>query len=186
MIIVVSGLPRSGTSMMMKMLEETDIPILTDKIREADEDNIKGYYEDERVKQLHQDNTWISEAENKAVKVISYQLRHLPSGHVYKIIFMKRNITEILASQRKMMQRRGEPQDDVSETVMANIFHKHLNETDQWLNKQPNMKILYINYNETLYNPETTAEQVAKFLEQDLDIEKMIQIVDSRFYRQRK
>ena len=96
MIIVVSGLPRSGTSMMMKMLEAAKIPVLTDEQREADMDNLKGYYEDERAKTLHKDNSWIDEAEEKAVKVISYQLPHLPPHHDYKIIFMQRKILEVL------------------------------------------------------------------------------------------
>lgn len=186
MIIVVSGLPRSGTSMMMKMLETTKIPVLTDEIREADEDNLKGYYEDERAKTLHKDNNWISEAEGKAVKVISYQLPHLPPKHEYRIIFMERKIEEVLASQRKMMQRRGEPEDDIPDSVMAGIFQKHLTETNEWLNEQPNIKTLYISYNETLEDPETSAEQIAAFLGRDLDIEKMMQIVDPKLYRQRK
>ncbi len=138
MIIVVSGLPRSGTSMMMKMLEATKIPVLTDDIREADMDNLKGYYEDERAKTLHKDNSWITEAEGKAVKVISFQLPHLPKGHQYRILFMERKIEEVLASQRKMMQRRGEPEDDVPDTVMASIFQKHLGEVGEWLSEHQN------------------------------------------------
>jgi broad-specificity NMP kinase len=186
MIIIVSGLPRSGTSMMMKMLEATNIPILTDKIREADEDNLEGYYEDERAKTLHKDNSWISDAENKAVKVISYQLPHLPHGHQYRILFMERKIEEVLASQRKMMERRGEPQDNVPDNVMSSVFKKHLVEVDEWLKKQDNIKTLYISYNETLEDPETTSEKVVVFLQRDLDIEKMMQIVNPKLYRQRK
>lgn len=186
MIIVVSGLPRSGTSMMMKMLEATKIPVLTDEIREADEDNLRGYYEDERAKTLHKDNSWISEAEDKAVKVISYQLPHLPPEHQYKVIFMERKIEEVLASQKKMMQRRGEQEDDVPDSIMAGIFQKHLDEVSEWLDEQPNIKTLYISYNETLDDPETSAEQIAEFLGEDLDIEKMMQVVDPKLYRQRK
>ena len=186
MIIVVSGLPRSGTSMMMKMLEASCVSVLTDAIREADEDNLKGYYEDERAKTLHKDNSWIGEAEEKAVKVISYQLFHLPPEHEYRIIFMQRKIEEVLASQHKMMQRRGECQNDVSDQLMANIFQKHLDEIDEWLNKQKNIRTFYINYNETLNDPETSVEKIAEFLELDMDIEKMMQVVDPKLYRQRK
>ena len=186
MIIVVSGLPRSGTSMMMKMLEATGISVLTDEIREADEDNLKGYYEDERAKTLHKDNSWISEAEGKAVKVISYQLPHLPPDHQYRILFMERKIEEVLASQRKMMERRGESQDDVPDSAMAAIFQKHLDETDAWLKNKSNIKTLYISYNETLDDPEKTSEKISEFLGQELDIEKMMQVVDHRLYRQRK
>ena len=186
MIIVVSGLPRSGTSMMMKMLEATNITILTDKIREADEDNIEGYYEDERTKTLHKDNSWISDAEGKAVKVISYQLPHLPPNHHYSIIFMERKIEEVLASQRKMMDRIGEPQNDVSDKVMSSIFKKHLNEVYSWLKKQHNIKTLYVSYNETLNDPETTAEKIEKFLQRNLNVEKMMHVVNPKLYRQRK
>ena len=185
MIIIVSGLPRSGTSMMMKMLEATGIDVLSDDVREADEDNLKGYYEDERVKQLHEDNSWIREAENKAIKVISYQLQHLPSEYIYKVIFMQRSIREVLASQRKMMQRRGELQDDVSDNLMSKIFQKHLEETEHWIKVQPNMKTIYISYNETLDDPKKTSEKISDFLGAELDVEKMVQIVDPRLYRQK-
>lgn len=186
MIIVVSGLPRSGTSMMMKMLEAAKIPVLTDEKREADMDNLKGYYEDERAKTLHKDNSWIDEAEDKAVKVISYQLPHLPPHHDYRVIFMERKIMEVLASQRKMMERRGEPEDDIPDQVMANIFQKHLDETDEWLKKQSNIRTLYISYNGTLDDPETSAEKIVEFLGLELDIEKMMQVIDPSLYRQRK
>lgn len=186
MIIVVSGLPRSGTSMMMKMLDAAGIPVLTDEIREADEDNLRGYYEDERAKSLHKDNTWIKEAEGKVVKVISYQLPNLPPDHQYMILFMERRIEEVLSSQRKMIERRGEPQDDVPDEVMAAIFVKHLEDTAEWLSNQSNIKTLYLSYNETLEDPEKTSEKVSEFLGRPLDIEKMMQVVDPKLYRQRK
>lgn len=172
--------------MMMRMLNSTNIPVLTDEKRTPDQDNLKGYYEDERAKTLHRDNSWIAEAEDKAVKVISYQLPHLPPGHSYKIIFMQRKIEEILASQHKMMQRRGEPQDEVPDEVMAEIFNKHLGEIKDWLEEQDNIETKFISYNKTIEDPETTAEQIAEFLDKDLDIEKMMHVVDPKLYRQRK
>lgn len=186
MIIVVSGLPRSGTSMMMKMLEATGIDVLTDDVREADEDNLKGYYEDERVKKLQKDNRWIREAENKAIKVISYQLRYLPPDYKYFLIFMQRSITEVLASQRKMLQRRGELQDDVPDNLMSGIFRKHLDETDRWLKEQSNIDTIYISYNETLKDPKKTAEKISAFFGTELDIRKMVKTVDPKLYRQRE
>ena len=186
MIIVVSGLPRSGTSMMMKMLEATGIDVLTDDVREADEDNLKGYYEYEKVKRLQKDNSWISEAENKAIKVISYQLRYLPPEYNYSIIFMLRSIKEVLASQQKMMQRRGEQKNDVPDFLMSSIFRKHLDEIERWMKEQSNMKTIYISYNETLDDPKKTAEKISDFLGTKLDIGKMMKIVDPELYRQRK
>jgi hypothetical protein len=186
MITVVSGLPRSGTSLMMKILEAGGKTVLTDNLTSADEDNLKGYYEDERVKALHKDNAWISESESQVVKVISYLLKYLPEGHEYKVIFMERNIPEVLASQKKMMQRRGEPIDDVPDEVMTVIFQKHLDETIDWLGQQRNMQTLFISYNDSLDAPKATVEKVNSFLGGGMDIEKMIQVVDPSLYRQRK
>lgn len=171
---------------MMKILEAGGQKVLTDDIREADEDNLKGYYEDERVKILHEDNTWISEAEGQVVKVISYQLKHLPKGHDYRIIFMERKIPEILASQKKMMIRRGEPSDDVPDELMTSIFQKHLDETYAWLSENHNMRVLFINYNESLRDPEPTVKKVNDFMGGELDTAKMMTIVDPSLYRQRK
>ena len=170
----------------MKILEAGGKQILTDNLRTPDEDNLKGYYEDERVKALPQDNAWIGEAEGQVVKVISYLLKHLPEGHEYRIIFMERKITEILASQKKMMQRQGESTDDVPDEVMMGVFKKHLDETYAWLSNQPSMQVLYISYNDSLDKPEDTAEKVNSFLGGEMDIEKMMQVVDPSLYRQRK
>ena len=186
MITVVSGLPRSGTSMMMKMLDAGGVPVLTDEKREADEDNLRGYYEDERVKHLREDASWMKEADGKAVKVISYLLRYLPEGYSYKIIFMERKIPEVLASQKKMMKRRGEPTEEVPDDVMAGIFERHLAEIDEWLGEQPDIETIHVSYNETLDDPETSAERVVAFLGGGLDIEKMMQVVDPKLYRQRR
>ena len=93
---------------------------------------------------------------------------------------------EVLASQRKMMERRGEIEDDIPDQIMANIFQKHLDETDEWIKKQSNIRTLYISYNGTLDDPETSAEKIAEFLGLELDIEKMMQVVDPSLYRQRK
>ena len=89
-VTIVSGLPRSGTSMMMKMLEAGGIELLIDRVRVADADNPKGYYEFERVKQIETDQAWLPEAQGKAVKMISALLRHLPADCRYRIIFMER------------------------------------------------------------------------------------------------
>ena len=125
-ITIVSGLPRSGTSMMMKMLEAGGMQVLTDHIRTADEDNPKGYYEFERVKQIEHDQAWLPDAQGKVVKMISALLKHLPSSYTYKVIFMRRNIDEILASQKQMLIRRGEPTDVVSDEKLTELFDRHI------------------------------------------------------------
>src|SRR6185369_5935200 len=114
-VIIVSGLPRSGTSMMMSMLVAGGIKAMTDSIRTADEDNPKGYFELEKVKELEKDHLWLSDAAGKAIKIISALLKHLPREYPYKTIFMRREMKEILASQRQMLIRRGEATDTISD-----------------------------------------------------------------------
>ena len=185
-VTVVSGLPRSGTSMMMKMLEAGGIPPLTDEIREADTDNPKGYYEFERVKKLDEgDIAWLDEAQGKAVKVISALLKYLPQGYTYKVIFMRRKMEEILASQRQMLVRRGEPTDAVSDEELKELFAKHLAQIQDWVDEQPNVDVLYVSYNEAVEDPPEQARRVNHFLGDTLDVESMVAVVDQVLYRQR-
>lgn len=186
-IVVVSGLPRSGTSMMMKMLEMGGIPPLTDEIREADADNPRGYYEFERVKKLEKgDTAWLPQAEEKAVKVISALLKHLPDSHAYKVIFMQRHMPEILASQRKMLVHRGEDAESMDDERMAQLFASHLADVEQQLAQRENMDVLYVHYSEALQDPQAAAEQVAEFLGRELDVERMVGVVDPKLYRNRQ
>ena len=185
-IVVVSGLPRSGTSMMMKMLEAGGIPPMTDKIRTADDDNPKGYYEFERVKKLKEDDTaWLDEAQGKAVKVISALLTYLPASYNYNVIFMERAFAEVLASQRKMLVNRGEDPDKVSEEELTQLFQKHLNQVMSWIESQPNVHYLGVNYNLMLQEPDPYVEQINKFLGDSLEVKDMVGVVDPKLYRQR-
>jgi hypothetical protein len=184
-ITIVSGLPRSGTSMMMKMLEAGGMPILTDRIRTADEDNPKGYYEFEQVKKIASDQAWLADAEGKVVKMISALLKHLPPTYTYKIIFMRRTMEEVLASQRQMLIRRGEPADAISDEQMAAMFEKHLGWIEGWLAMQPNMDVLYVPYDEVMADSTTQAQQINEFLDGTLDVAKMVGVVDPSLYRQR-
>ncbi|MEZ4594094.1 MAG: sulfotransferase domain-containing protein [Chloroflexota bacterium] len=186
-VTIVSGLPRSGTSMMMKMLEAGGIPPLTDKVRTADDDNPKGYYEFERVKQMDKgDTAWMAEAQGKSVKVISQLLRHMPSDYEYKIIFMRRNMAEILASQKKMLINRGEDPNQASDEEIASLFEKHLSNVMNWMNSQPNVSVLYVHYSDMLTNPEPQVAQINQFLGGHLNTEAMAQVVDPNLYRNRK
>jgi len=185
-IVVVSGLPRSGTSMTMKMLEAGGLEIMTDGLRTADEDNPKGYYELEKVKNLHRDSdkSWLREARGKAIKVISYLLRSLPPDHSYKVLFMDRNPQEILASQQKMLDRRGETS-DISDQRMREIFEKDLREVRFLLKRRPWFETLEMKYRDALENPAENARRMADFLGLDLDIEKMAAVADKSLYRNR-
>jgi sulfotransferase family protein len=183
-ITIVSGLPRSGTSMMMRMLAAGGIEPLIDNIRTPDEDNPKGYFEFEKVKQIEKDQTWLEDAKGRVVKMISALLRHLPAHYNYRVIFMRRNMSEILASQRQMLVRRGEPTDKVGDDKMADMFKKHVAQVEAWLASQPNIKVLYISYNDVLASPSTHIQSINRFLGGDLNVEAMAGVVDRALYRQ--
>lgn len=186
-IVLVSGLPRSGTSMMMKMLQAGGIPPLTDALREADRDNPKGYFEFERVKQLDKgDVAWLPQAEGKAVKVISALLEHLPSDYDYKVLFMERHMPEILASQRKMLVHRGEDAGSMDDERMAELFDKHVAKIKSWLDQQPNFAVLNVHYSDVLDDPEAQALRVCNFLASNLNHEAMAEVVDPDLYRNRR
>jgi hypothetical protein len=185
-ITIVSGLPRSGTSMTMKMLEAGGISPLTDHIRTPDDDNPKGYYEYERVKKLKEgDTAWLPDASGKAVKIIAALLMHLPSDYEYRVLFMRRNLDEILASQSKMLRNRGE-ESNVDDATMATLFTKHLQQVRAWMNSQPNLVYLDLDYNAMVNDPAKYARHINQFLDGRLDEESMVAVVDPSLYRQRK
>jgi hypothetical protein len=186
-ITVVSGLPRSGTSMMMKILEAGGIPPLTDQLRVADSDNPRGYYEFERVKQLDKgDIAWVPEAKGKVVKVISALLKHLPAGYDYRVLFVRRHMAEILASQRKMLVNRGEDPDKMDDAQMAALFEKHVKQVEQWLAEQRHIAVLYVHYSDILSEPLAQISRINEFLGGHLDTEKMAQAIDPSLYRNRQ
>ena len=184
-IIVVSGLPRSGTSMMMKMLVEGGLSAVIDNIRTADEDNPKGYFELEKVKQLDKDNSWIGDCQGKVIKIISMLLKPLPSEYNYKIIFMRRKMEEILASQRQMLIRRGQPTNTVADDKMAEMFNKHLKDIESLIDSRPNMECLYVSYNEVLENPLGRIDRINDFLDGQLNRPAMFEVVDKTLHRQK-
>lgn len=186
-IIVVSGLPRSGTSMMMKMLEAGGLPILTDNLREADANNPKGYYEFERVKELpNGDYGWIPEAGGKVVKIVTGLIMELPSDHKYRVVFMQRAMKEVLASQKKMLGRLGQQDDKIEDDKMKKIYQEHLKQVNAWIAKQPNIEVLYVNYNTMLDNPLESLQKVNEFLGGGMDVNALAGVVDRELYRERK
>lgn len=183
-ITIVSGIPRSGTSMMMSMLEAGGIRTVTDNIRKPDENNPKGYYEFERVKEIKRDNSWLEECCGKAVKMISELLFYLPDNREYRIIFMQRNMNEILASQRAMLSRLGKKGANLDDTEMSDSFGKHIMRVDKWLSEQ-NHDVLKIGYGDVIRSPKENAAKVNRFLNHRLDISKMVEVVDQTLHRQR-
>ena len=188
-VTVVSGLPRSGTSMLMRMLEAGGMPLLTDGTRGADDDNPKGYFEFERVKHLADDREWVGLAVGKAVKVISFLLAELPPDRAYRVIFMRRALSEVLASQRAMLVRRGiavaDADADADDRRMGALYRRHLWQTERWLAVQPNMRVLYVEHRDALARPDETARSVAGFLGGGLDAGAMAAAVDPSLYRHR-
>jgi hypothetical protein len=184
-IVVVSGLPRSGTSMAMKMLEVGGLAVVTDGLRTADEDNPKGYYEDERVKDLYQpgDKTWLRASRGKVIKIISFLLKRLPDDNNYKVLFMHRSLREIVASQNTMLARRGEKNDTPDDRAVA-LLEEQVRDARFFL-RRPQFEVLELNYRETLDGPRPLALRMAGFVGEALDVEKMTQVVDVQLYRNR-
>jgi hypothetical protein len=183
-ITIVSGLPRSGTSLMMQMLDRGGMEVVTDDIRTADEDNPKGYYEFEKVKKIKEDSSWLKNTRGKVFKMVSMLLYDLPSDEKYKIIFMKRNMKEILASQRKMLERLNK-ESDTDDDEMGELLTVHLNKTYNWLDQQEHIDVYYISYNDLMENPLKQAETINQFLGMKLDAEKMAEVIDKSLYRNR-
>ena len=185
MITIVSGLPRSGTSLMMQMLDAGGLPVLSDGKREADTDNPKGYLEWERVKQLPKDPSLIAEAEGKVVKVISQLILSLPSGHEYRVILMQRPLPEVLKSQDEMLRRRGNADSTTDTSVIEEAFQGHLIEVNKWLAGKANVQVARVHYHRVLREPKAVAGEIAAFLRVPLDIEAMVRQVDRNLYRNR-
>lgn len=185
-VVVVSGLPRSGTSMMMQMLAAGGVPVIADDLRQADESNPQGYYELERVKELDKggDTGWIRDARGHAVKIIAYLLRFLPQDLNYRVVFMLRDLDEVLASQAKMLVARGENSESEDER-MRRLFAGHLAQSRRLLRDRSCFQSVELQYGAVLSDPEAAARRVADFLGQGLNIRAMTAVVDPDLYRNR-
>ena len=184
-ITIVSGLPRSGTSMMMQVLESGGMKVVTDNIRKANEDNPHGYYEYERVKKIKEDTGWLKEARGSVFKMVSQLLYDLPSGENYKVIFMKRKMNEILASQSKMLERMGSGKDSTSDEKMGEFFDKHLSKIIDWIEGRKYIDVLYIDYNDLLINPDEHIKTLNRFLNYKLNEEEAVKVIDRSLNRNR-
>ncbi len=185
MITIVSGLPRSGTSLMMQMLEKGGMPILTDGVRKPDDNNQNGYYEYEKVKGLMKDNSWLDEAEGKVVKVISGLLSFLSDNHEYKIILMRRDIEEVLSSQAKMLERLGTSQ-KVDPGILKMTFEKQFEMVRTMMLKKENMQFVEISYRDLVLAPENEIKKINGFFGNIFNQEIMITAIDKTLYREKK
>ena len=186
-IVIVSGLPRSGTSMMMRMLDGGGLPIMTDQLRTADVDNPKGYYEYERVKDLERetDKSYVKAGRGKALKVISWLLKDLPDDNRYRIVFMRRDLSEVIASQNKMLKHRGEV-DNSDDKMMIDAYMNHLASVRILSRKRDNFEMLEVRYDQAVADAAAAAKTVNAFLGGKLDEEKMREAVDKELYRNKK
>lgn len=183
-ITVVSGLPRSGTSMMMKMLEAGGMKVLEDNIRVADQDNPRGYFEYERVKALPEgDTSWLADAVGKVVKIVTYFIPYLPDTYHYNIVFMHRAMPEILASQLAMLSNRGKNPDEVDMEMMTNVFEKHVRQVDEWVKKQKNVRRIDVWHGDLMSDPVPQIIRINDFFNGVLDMNRMHQVIDPNLYR---
>ena len=185
LITIVSGLPRSGTSMMMQMLAAGGMVVLSDNIRQADEDNVKGYLEFEPVKRTKHDASWLGWAAGKAVKMVYLLLADLPTDYQYGVIFMQRPYAEVAASQDIMLSRRGEKGAGLAADKLAEVFDLQLAKTRDWLAGQPNFEVLYVDYHAVIEDPLKQSQQVCDFIRRQLDVMSMTNAVEPALYRQR-
>ena len=185
-VTIVSGLPRSGTSMMMQMIDKGGMPALKDEIRVADEDNPKGYYEFEPVKKTKEDPSWLERAGGKVVKMVYRLLYDLPSGYSYRVVYMRRKLEEVVASQNVMLERSGKEGGGLGDDKLLGVFRAEIDKSNKWLADQPNFEILYVNYNEMLKDPAPLVTKLNEFLGGNLSTEAMMGVVDPTLYRQKR
>ena len=184
-VAIVSGLPRSGTSMMMRMIAAGGVPVLGDGLRAADEDNPLGYFEYEPVKATRRDAGWVAGARGKVVKIVHALLTALPDGYRYRVVMMHRDLDEVLASQAKMLARGGHADGAAPPHVLKRAYASQLRELDRWLDERPQFERLDVHYDEVVADPAGQAERVAAFLDLGGRSGAMAAAVDSTLYRNR-
>lgn len=183
-VLVVSGLPRSGTSLMMQMLSAGGVPVLTDNKRPPDESNPYGYYEYEAAKRLYQGHSeWMGQARGHAVKIISHQLKHLPADYDYRVIFMRRDVAEIVASQKTMLERMGTLPVSFDAEQLVREYDQHLIYITRWLGEQPNFRVHPVSHRQLIQDSPATIDVLCEFLDLPVDASAMHRVIDPQLYR---
>ena len=185
-VIVVSGLPRSGTSMLMNMLAAGGMPVFVDDQRQADLDNLKGYFEHERVKDLETDpdRSWLRQARGKAVKVVSHLLRHLPPDNRYLVLLATRDLREVLASQNLMLDRLNQA-NPVADDKALRLYQRHLQNVHSLAGVRSNFRLLEVPYTEVIGAADDWSQKISTFVGRNLDHVRMAGVVDASLYRNR-
>jgi predicted AlkP superfamily phosphohydrolase/phosphomutase/tetratricopeptide (TPR) repeat protein len=186
-VVVVSGLPRAGTSMIMQMVLAGGLPVLTDGLRDADADNPRGYLEFEAVKELYKNADWLKEAKGKAVKIVAPLLPYLPDGFEYRVILIERHLDEILESQAQMLIRRGESLNDTPgrRTRLKEEYSRVIEKVRRFLLGRPGTQALFLRRDDVLGDPRAAAIAINRFLGGHLAIAPMADAVDPALHRQR-
>ena len=162
MITVVTGLPRSGTSLAMQMIEAAGIPLFTDNARPADESNPRGYFESELVKTITRDQSWIGQAEGRAIKVVIPLVVSLPLDRDLRVILMLRRIDEVIASQARMMKRMGKK--SMAPETLQPVFQSQVERSLSWL-QQHHVNSLKLQFIDLIRSPLHHARQIVSFVE---------------------
>ncbi|MFO0915028.1 MAG: sulfotransferase family protein [Pirellulales bacterium] len=181
--VVVSGLPRSGTSMMMQMLAAGGLPVLSDGVREPDHDNPRGYYELEAVKRTRQDPSWLTGSEGKVVKIIHALITDLPTDRPYRVVMMRRKAEVVLKSQAAMLERLGNAGADLAPERLAEIYEQQLQQVMDYMNRQSCFEFIEVWYGAIVEYTRTQVERIDRFLSGELDIEAMVAAVDPSLRR---
>ena len=171
--------------MMMRLLELGGMSVLKDEQRVADDDNPNGYYEFEAVKQTAEDSSWLQGSEGSAVKMVYRLLYDLPEDRNYRVLFMRRNLDEVLASQQVMLNRHGVA-DKVSDAQMMKLFRAEIDSFYKWVKGKPHIELIDVDYNQMLADPHKELLEINAFLGDALDVERMLGGVDASLYRNRK
>jgi tetratricopeptide (TPR) repeat protein len=183
-VTVVAGLPRTGTSMMMQMLAAAGVPAYTDRQRAPDEDNPRGYFEHEQATRLHRDASWMPEARGKAVKIVAHLLPYLPAGEEYRLIFMHRDLREVVASQTAMLKRLGRKGGGVADARLMRTYTQQLVRLQTWLRRRAEIPVLAVSYADALENPRAVAERLARFLGEPFDAQAAAGAIEPALRRQ--
>ncbi|MEL6311153.1 MAG: tetratricopeptide repeat protein [Pseudomonadota bacterium] len=190
-ITVVSGLPRTGTSMMMQLLVAGGLEPVTDDHRRADDSNPCGYFEDDRVGRLAKDASWMAEARGRVVKVVAPLLRFLPATEYYQVVFLERDVEEVLASQRVMLERLGRAGSGLSASGLRRAFTRQLEAAREFMDRSDRIRVRFFRYGDVVADPSSAVDELADFLGSRGWLPSGVRVdaaavVDARLHRQRR
>ncbi len=184
-VTIVTGLPRSGTSLMMRMLEAGGVPVLVDGVRPPDADNPRGYYEFEPVKRTRADPSWLARAGGRAVKMVYRLLCELPDDRSYRVLFMERRLCEVFASQEAMLERRERRDEPMDLDGFERRFGADVARVKEWLRDRPNFRVLEVGYRGLIDDPGPRVRAIDAFLGGGLDTAAMQQAIEPALVRRR-